>query len=1219
VQGPVGEPCQPLAVADRDATDEVRAAADPPTATRGPLERRLFRLAPALRTHLTLCVLAALMTAAAVLVVAESVGRYLPRLLDADHSVVGSLCAALVLGALLRGAAVALTELSSSRAVIGTRTALRDEVLDHVARVDPLQLPELGPARVSALVTSGMDALEPWIRSYLPALATAAVVPLATGLRILGADLISALILAAVVPLIPIFMVLIGRATEDRTARQWAVLQRLAGHFLDVLVGLPTLRLFGRASLQVERVREVTDQYRRAVMAQLRVAFLSALVLELLTTLSVAIIAVALGTRLINGSVTLGSALVVLLLAPECLLPLRRVGAAFHSAIAGVDAADEVDAVLRLPAIARAGDAAATPGSQGGPHGGALAAVGVAVTDPVRGERLAPLDLRVEPGELVALVGPSGVGKTTLLEVLRGRLAPTSGRVEVAGRDLEHLSVDEAVAVFAVVPQHPGAIAATVLDSVLLGVNGRQSAAAAQRELDALALGALAARPPTELSGGERQRVAIARAALRAELGGATVLLADEPTAHLDDASTAAAVDRLAALAADGAAVLVATHDPRVIRRADRVVELQGGAATGPTRPRRAAPTAAQVRAVLDRPSALPDPQPDLVGGTVAPVAIAEVDPDAPGPESRRPEIGSDDWLTPVASAQAPGPTVGTAAWLRRVARPFRWRFAGSFVLGGLAELCTVGLAGVAAWLIVRAAQQPSFEALALAAVAVRTFGIGRGVLRYVERLVSHDTTFRLLAEVRAQVVARLAVLSPAGLPRLARGELLARLVDDVDRLQDLFLRVMAPIAAALIATLAAVVVTAFLDPLAALVLAVAVVATALVLPLWSIRRARRDSLAFVAGKAQVAAGVVDLVEHVDELVANDAVGDWRRRIDVAAAQVDDLDRRRARAAALLTGTATAAAALTSAAMVAVVGSQIVGDSLPASAPVLGVLVLWPLAVLEVVAPLVNTGDPAATAIASADRVVEILERPDPDPEPTHAAPAPSSERRAGAALELDDVQLAWPGDRRGDAPPPVVLSHVDLGVAPGERVLLRGPSGAGKSTLAAALVRFVPPTAGEYLLDGEDTAALGGDQVRRRVTWCEQEPWFADTTLAANLRIAAPDADDDELWAALGRVQLEDWARRLPRELETMLGRDSVAASGGQRQRLALARVLLSTHDAVVLDEPTAHLDRVTADRVVAELLDALGERSALVITHEPLDLAARTLRVEDGRVRAE
>ncbi|HWJ64635.1 MAG TPA: ABC transporter transmembrane domain-containing protein, partial [Acidimicrobiales bacterium] len=284
---------------------------DQPARARGPIDPRILRLSAAMRTHLVVCAALAVLTAAAILVQAEALSRLLPRLIRGDGAATGPLAAWLVAVAVVRAAATALTERSSTRTLLATRTTVRRRVLDRLAHLRPDQRPHLGPAQVGSLTGTALDALDPWVRSYLPGLMLAVVVPLAAGLRILGADLLSAIILAVVVPLIPMFMVMIGRATEHHAATQWDALQRLAGRFLDVITGLPTLRLFGRAEAQVERVRVVTDRYRTATMRTLRIAFLSALVLEVLAALSVALIAVSLGIRLTQGSLSLQTALLV--------------------------------------------------------------------------------------------------------------------------------------------------------------------------------------------------------------------------------------------------------------------------------------------------------------------------------------------------------------------------------------------------------------------------------------------------------------------------------------------------------------------------------------------------------------------------------------------------------------------------------------------------------------------------------------------------------------------------------------------------------------------------------------------------------------------------------------------------------------------------------------------------------------------------------------------
>ncbi|MGN6693051.1 MAG: thiol reductant ABC exporter subunit CydC, partial [Aquihabitans sp.] len=579
-------------------------------------------------------------------------------------------------------------------------------------------------------------------------------------------------------------------------------------------------------------------------------------------------------------------------------------------------------------------------------------------------------------------------------------------------------------------------------------------------------------------------------------------------------------------------------------------------------------------------PTPTPADEPALRAADLLPVA--RHDPEAPIPErfiAERPPTAD--------AAPAPEPSGAEAIrWLLRTAAPQRARIVGAQLLGVLTEICTVGLAATAAWLIVRAAEEPSFADLAMAAVAVRAFALGKGVLRYAERLASHDATLRLLADLRATVVARLTRLSPTGLPDGSRGELLTRLIDDIDRLQDLFLRVLGPLVTTLVVAVAAAALTAWIDPLGGAALLAAVLAAGVLLPLASHRAATTDGAALADARGRVADTTVDLAEHADELVACSAEPTWRARIEAQAAAADADERRFARVTTAVAGLGAALPAAACAAVVATAGAAGPGSGI--TGPELGVLVLLPLAVLELLVPLSGAGTVVARVQASAVRVLALLQRPDPVVEPDQPAPLP-----AAADLALDHVAVGWPGQ----APQ---VTGIDLAVAPGQRTLVAGPSGSGKSTLAATLVSFLAPASGRYAIGGTSAGDLGGESVRQAVTWCQQDPWFADTTGADNLRVARPSASDDELRAALGVVHLAAWLDRLPDGLDTRLERDATAMSGGERQRLALARALLGGHRAVVLDEPTAHLDGPTATGVLRDLLAATEDKAVVLIGHD-------------------
>ena len=702
------------------------------------------------------------------------------------------------------------------------------------------------------------------------------------------------------------------------------------------------------------------------------------------------------------------------------------------------------------------------------------------------------------------------------------------------------------------VPQHPAPLRSTVAASVSLGCPDASDRARAAA-LASVDLDDLATRRPDELSGGELQRLAVARALLAVEARGVRLVLADEPTAHLDSARVALVIDGLREAAAAGAAVLVATHDPALFERADRIVDLLT--------------TTAELDAIIESPTA---DGPGVLDDTAPPGARL------------RPEPISGAAPTTAIDATGQGHP-GDLAWFRRLAPIPRGRIAMARALGVAAEACTIGLAATAAWLILRAAEHPSFADLAVVAVAVRAFGLGKGVLRYAERLASHDATLRQLGEIRAAVVGRLGRLVPAGLPRTGRGEMLAAVVDDVDRLGDLELRVVGPAIGSGMVAIGAVVGVAVVAGRAAGVLACGVAIAAAVLPWWVARRGLMTAAPLVASKAEVSTVLLELAERSGEVAALAAIGDWAAPIDAATDRVARVERTRGRTAAVASGIIAGLGAWVAAATAAALGAA----TPTVSGPAIGVAVLVPLAVLELLVPAIAGAELVSTVAASAGRLRALMSRPDPAPEPTSpSAPGPTAE------IALSDLTLRWP-----DGPP--VLAHLDLDLPEGARVAVRGPSGSGKSTLAAGLVAFLTPTSGTYELGGVDTSALGGAQVRTTVTWCTQEPWLADTSIRENLRIAAPGAPDEALWAALRTTRLAEWVESMPEALGTHLGRSGGTASGGQRQRLALARVLLANHRVVVLDEPTAHLDADTATAVLDDLIESLEGRSVVVIGH--------------------
>ncbi|PKW13585.1 ATP-binding cassette domain-containing protein [Saccharopolyspora spinosa] len=1292
----------------------------------GPLGA-LPRLSGAARRALVVAGLLSVGNAVALIMQAWALGSALAAVVTrgAAPEAIGHYLVVLAAAVVARAVLGWATETVSARAAAGAKEELRGLLLDSALRQGPEWIQQRGPAELTALATKGLDSLDAYFTKYLPALVTAAVVPPLVGAWILFSDWVSALVVVITVPLIPLFAWLVGKYTEQRTSRAADAVQRLSGQLLELIRALPVLTAFGRAQSQGEVVRRVSDTHRRTTIATLRIAFLSALVLELLSSLSVAMVAVGIGLRLVSGDLDLATGLLVLVLAPECYLPLRAAGAAHHASEDGVEAVRRVDEIVNGRTASRRGEGDEANGpftslddangpfaSVGGANGrtasrgegdeangpftslddanGPFASVGGAngrtasrgegdeangpftslgdangpfasvgeASGPFASEGVGsgerPVDLvhrrerfvradsalrvtglRVRrrggfapdglsfvarSGEIVRLegfdgIGPSGSGKSTTMAVLLGFAAPEEGAITWGGVDITELDAAEWRRRIAWVPQRPTFTGGTVADELAVATADQPDLTAHVDEaLSEAAAAHLRDRRIDELSTGERQRVAVARALLRLH-GEATILLLDEPTAHLD-AATAHQVNAAIRRAADtGATVVLASHRPEAV-----ATELEAATAAVPAAP------------------------PDL------PAATGRIR----------------DLITP--------------------------RTLLGVGLGALSLLSGLALTATSAWLIARASQQPPILTLSVAVVGVRTFALSRAVLRYADRLVTHDAAFRLSGRLRRQLWEALVRLGPVRTAGLRRGEGVARLVDDVDTVRDLEPRVILPPLVAAVVVVAAVVLQALVLPEAGLALAAALLVAFGASPLAALAAERRATTAVAEGRRRVAARVLALLDGSAELLAFGA--HTERRAELAAA--DEQLAARARRAAFGAGAATAVNTLLVG--IAVLGGAWFGATAvaegrlaPELAPLLG---LVPLAAAEAVALLPPAAQQWQSLRAAQARLAPLLAAGSGEPQASRGRAAEAARRgggaglwsasragaagcevasegggaglrsasRAGAAgrgaaqrsgeaepsavghrgesrsgattagggevrraptssaefvgvrgdsrngnqrgeaepssggVELAGVDVRWPGAAE------LALRGVDLRVPDGAHVAVVGPSGGGKSTFLALLLGFLG-------------AERGAARVPQWVAWCPQEPQLVSTTIRENLRLAAPHASDQELGEALRLAGLPGWDERL----DELVGSGGAALSGGEAQRLALARALLfADADLMLLDEPTAHLDVPTAEELLVRLRSELRGRTVVHVTHRwsETEHADIVLRVEGGEI---
>jgi ATP-binding cassette subfamily C protein CydCD len=1060
----------------------------------------------------------------------------------------------------------------------------------------------LGPAytrrertgELTAIAVAGIEALDAYFSQYLPQLALSALIPLSILIFVFPLDPLTGLILFLTAPLIPIFMILIGKAAEVLNRRQFETLSRLSAHFLDTLQGLTTLKLFGRSKSHASTIEQASEQFRETTMNVLRVTFLSALVLELVATLSTAVIAVEIGLRLLYFRMTFEQAFFLLILAPEFYIPLRMLGFRFHAGMNGTTAARKIFAILDLPTVRdptpdlKYYKPIVTSNKKIQIEFSGLSFTYPDETVPV----LRDINLRIESGQHIALVGPSGSGKSTLAHILLRFISPSGGVIWVDGQRLEKISIPDLRQKIAWVPQKPFIFNTSLADNIRLGQPGADmdavKAAAQDADLqefiESLPGGyeTIAGEAGSRLSSGEAQRLALARAFLK----DAPILILDEPTSSLDPAAEAKLEQSIRKITQERTVITIA-HRLNTIFRADKIVVLKNG---------RIVEQGTHTELLTE----------NGVYAQMVPEVNFKISID------QKPLIERGNVQSENTSLQ---PTNVQPSNLHKTNTIFRllgflkgsWgRVALSVLIGASTIVSSLGLIGTSAWLISAAALHPSIAELQVAIVGVRFFGISRGVLRYFERLVSHDISFRLLSRLRTWFYRAIEPLAPARLMQYRSGDLLSRVVADVDTLENFYIRVVSPTLVAVIVSFGAVVYIGQFDGRLGWVLLAFLCGLGVGVPLLIHFVSRKPGRNLVACRANLHVQLVDGIQGLADLIAFGRGADTKQQIDKLGKIYGCTQKHMAWITGFHSGLSLL---LTNLGMWSVLTLGITGVNAGRIPGImLAALTMIALVSFEGVLSLPLAAQMLGEVTESAIRLFAVVERK-PEIESNGEGGLDNArgtvEGVSPSIIKFSDLSFTYPGSH---AP---VLRNIHFSLAEGQSLAIVGPSGSGKSTLAHLLLRFWEYPTGEISLNDRSIRAYAPAEVRSHFAVIPQQPYFFNTSIHENLSLARQGISQAEIESGARKAKIHDFITRLPKGYDTYVSESGLRLSGGERQRLAIARALLVDAPILILDEPTANLDPITEKQVLETIFSLMGgrtrvghRRSTILITHRLVGL---------------
>ena len=1102
-----------------------------------------------------------------------------------------------------------IQESVANRLGSAVKATFRERALEHMFKLGVQHKERHGD--VIHMLTDGLEQVDAYVARYIPQILYAIMIPLIMGIAIVDTLPIIGIILIITVPLIPFFMILIGKQADRLNKEQWERMSFLSGHFLDVLQGITTLKLFGRAKDQIKVIGRLSEEFKDSTLRVLRVAFLSALVLELVSTISTALIAVYLGLTLLDGEISFFSAFFILLLAPEFYTPFRQLGAAFHTGMAGKTSILKYEEFMnRQPSLPIGGQSQLKGKVQ------AIEIKDLTFTYEDSENGVQHISLVAKRNFPIMLVGESGAGKSTIAHIIGGFLTAPKGSVTIDGLDLCDIDIEWWRQQITYVSQHPHIMKGTLREVLSFGMDVSDKeildACKEVQLLDVISrhadgLDAVIGEGGLGLSGGERQRVALARAFLRK----GQVLILDEVTAHLDVKTESIISTAIQQLMKDKIVIIIG-HRLQTMHWASKLYVLKQGIIIQ--------------QGSYEELVAVDGYFKDLVASGLGQFSSAIEEELKAGKHSTAQHIAAmDETLKQACIADAEEQEVitdavtksstldkhdvkrhkmGLQGWklLFAVLSPAKWSLVLALMFTFLTVFMNVGLLTVSSWLLASAALQPGLTYLSLAIVGVRFFGVSRAVCRYFERYTSHRMAFQGLYGLRLWFYAHLEPLAPAILKRFGAGDMLGRIMGDIEVLQFFYLRTLIPPVAAIAMTALVAYGASTIDDSLVMPILMAALVLGLVVPLVVYAHNKQSLRAIGPQQGDYKALLSDTMDSLEDVISYGNENLVYKRIQQMMRHVDGhkgtIDRGMNLGNTLFLG----GVQLTVVVVAIMAANALTGAW---ASVMVAVAAIGTQAWFEALQPMIAAVHHGAESKVATSRLIALANEPLPVVEPLE--PKPFNPNR-----DITFTNVSFGYDHAH-----TIYENLRLDIKQGQSIAIVGASGSGKTTLFNMLERLYDYNGSIHVGDVE-LKDISMDTWRNALGTITQDTYIFHASFGDNIRLARPEATADELEQAIHRASLQNVVDKLSDGIHTIVGSGGHGLSGGERQRVALARLFLRNPQIVLLDEPLEGLDQVTRKALHRDLMHYVEGKTCLYITHqlEGLEQMDRILFMDKGKI---